>query len=87
MSLPEATLKKQAYEATISWTHYYSNVKSTRAGRDIMVKRWCTYFDAAERQVGEYSYDEYAVPFNTDKHDIKDGEVKLFEKAYRFNKD
>ncbi len=77
--------KRLAYQETIQWAYYWSNVTHTRIGDMIQSQVWCFYYDATDTKVGEFHCEPTMVKFNPDNHDdILDGKSETGEQCYRF---
>lgn len=74
---------RQAYQRSLSWAYYYSNIKRTvdAANPDVLVSQvWCTYYDAADKEVGRF---DCAPTTCANQGFVRPGEVFVREKCYR----
>jgi hypothetical protein len=71
-----------AYQKTIPWKHWYSNVKLTCDADGTITRRvWCTYFDASDAQIGRFDCEPTQC---AGQGKMQPGEESVVEKAYRF---
>ncbi len=86
-ALPQTTVARLAYEKTIPWTYYYSNVKHARSGDVITSQCWCSYFDGSDTAVGTFTYPTTQSKYSSDESSIADGQSRIYEKCYKFPRD
>jgi hypothetical protein len=84
VDLPKDTQGHRTFQDT-PWTYYYSNVSHERKGTKLLIRRWCTYYNAKDERVGSYAYPDATCAYNpTMQHEFKEGEVREYSDCYRF---